>query len=66
MLPVMNGRALAELLTSARPEMRVIFMSGYTDDAIAHHGIIDSGVNFLEKPVLANTLLARVRSVLDG
>ncbi len=49
-MPGMNGRALAESLVAARPELRVLYMSGYTDDVIAHSGVLESGTLLLEKP----------------
>ena len=66
MMPVMSGPELGELLTALHPELRLIFMSGYSDSAIEHHGIVDRKAAFLEKPVMASALLSRVRQVLDG
>jgi FixJ family two-component response regulator len=57
---------MAEGLRSARPDLRVLFMSGYTDDAIGHHGILEPGVHFLQKPFATTSLLGKVREVLDG
>ena len=65
-MPDMNGRQLAEALIPQRPEMRVLYVSGYTSDIIAHHGVLDEGVEFLEKPYSFRGLLGRVRQVLDG
>jgi two-component system cell cycle sensor histidine kinase/response regulator CckA len=64
-LPKMSGRQMADALRSGRPETRVLFMSGYTDDAISHHGILEPGTHFLEKPFTADGLLRKVREVLD-
>ncbi|MBI5516900.1 MAG: response regulator [Deltaproteobacteria bacterium] len=65
-LPGMNGRALADRLRASHPALRVLYMSGYQQDVIAHHGVLDEGIELLEKPFTAASLAQRVRQVLDG
>ena len=65
-MPEMSGRQLAERLTAARAGIRVLFMSGYTNDAILHHGVLAPGVSFIQKPLTPDTLIRKVREVLDG
>jgi two-component system cell cycle sensor histidine kinase/response regulator CckA len=64
-MPGMNGRELAALVVAEHPEARVMFMSGYTDDAIARHGVLEVGTDFLEKPFAPAEVAARVRAALD-
>ncbi|MBW2096731.1 MAG: response regulator, partial [Deltaproteobacteria bacterium] len=64
-MPGMDGRNLAEKMQSKRPDMKVLFMSGYTDNAIAHHGVLDTGLSFIQKPFTAPSLARKVREVLD-
>ncbi len=64
-MPEMNGRQLFEQVSARYPEVRVLYMSGYTDDVIAHHGVIDPNVHFIQKPFSLNSLAAKVREVLD-
>ncbi len=61
-----SGKDVADTLVGRYPQLRVIFMSGYTRDAVAHDGRLDEGIEFLEKPFVPETLLAAIRSVLDG
>ncbi len=64
-MPRMGGRKLAETLLAQHPELRVLFMSGYTDDAVVRHGVLQANTNFLQKPFTPNSLAKRVREVLD-
>jgi PAS domain S-box-containing protein len=65
-MPHMNGRELAAKLAPLRPRMKVLYMSGYTEEAIARNGVIDPGTAFLEKPFSPNTLARKVRELLDA
>jgi two-component system cell cycle sensor histidine kinase/response regulator CckA len=65
-MPGMNGRALANNLLSMRPKLKRLFMSGYTADIIAHHGVLEEGVHFIQKPFSADGLAAKVREALES
>ena len=65
-MPGFSGQQLAESLAAYRPEMKVLYMSGYTADLIADHGVLESSIVLLEKPFTKEALLNRVRRVLDG
>ena len=64
-MPEMNGRELAKNLLSLYPNLKRLFMSGYTADVIAHHGVLDEGVQFIQKPFSVQKLAVKVREVLD-
>lgn len=65
-MPEMNGKELATTLKILNPQIKCIFMSGYTADVIAKHGVLDEGVHFIQKPFSLQNLAATVRDVLSG
>jgi PAS domain S-box-containing protein len=64
-MPGIDGKEVAAIVTGLRPGIRVLYMSGYTDDVIGHHGILDAGVEFISKPFHPAVLCARIREILD-
>ena len=62
----MGGKVMAEGLKTAYPDLRILFTSGYTEDAITHHGVLETEVEFLSKPYTPATLARKVRAMLDG
>ncbi|MDQ3486730.1 MAG: response regulator, partial [Acidobacteriota bacterium] len=65
-LPEMSGRALAGRLLATHPELKVLYMSGYPDDALSQHGVLDPGIALIEKPFRSGALLARIEAILRG
>jgi signal transduction histidine kinase/PAS domain-containing protein len=64
-MPGMNGKELRDRLLASRPDLKCLFMSGYTADVISHYGVLEEGVHFLQKPFTIQTLAAKVREALD-
>ncbi len=65
-MPGMSGRETADILKTQRPELRVLFMSGHTEEAIVHHWVLDPGIAFIQEPFRQNQLAAKVREILDS
>jgi len=64
-MPKIGGRELAQCLEESRPEMKVLYISGYTDDTVIHQGVLKEGMPFIQKPFTAQVLLKKVRGILD-
>jgi two-component system cell cycle sensor histidine kinase/response regulator CckA len=64
-MPLMGGKVMAEWLQATFPDLKILFTSGYTDDAISHHGVLETGVEFLAKPYTPAILARKVRQLLD-
>ncbi len=65
-MPEMTGSELSKKLYTSRPELKTLFMSGYTADVIANNGVLDSGVNFIQKPFNVKSLSTAVHSILNS
>ena len=65
-MPQMGGKVMAEWLKATYPDLKVLYTSGYTDDALAEHGVLEPGVAFLPKPYTPATLSRTVRELLDA
>ena len=64
-MPHMNGKELAETIKKERPDIKVIFMSGYTENIITHHGVLDKGINYISKPITPVALTQKIKSALN-
>jgi two-component SAPR family response regulator len=65
-MPVMGGRELAENLLEIKSNLKIVYMSGYTEDAIVHNGVLEPGTQFIQKPFTPVSLMQKVRDVLDN
>src|SRR5262249_15309867 len=65
-MPEMSGRELCETLTPSRPTMRTLYMSGYTDEALGHHGVLDGQLALIDKPFTAAALAGKLREIIEG
>jgi len=65
-MPEISGKEVADRVTELLPGLRVLFMSGYTDEAIVHHGVLDTNIEFIQKPFTPAALVRKVREVLDS
>jgi CheY-like chemotaxis protein len=64
-MPDMNGQDLANQINGLCPNIKILFMSGYTANVIAHHGVLDKGVNFIQKPFSKKDIAVKIRKILD-
>jgi CheY-like chemotaxis protein len=65
-MPVMSGRMVRDQVAALHPDVKVLYMSGYTDDVVAHQGVLEAGVHFLQKPFTARALEDKVREMMEG
>jgi len=65
-MPGMSGRQLADQLLSFHPKAKVLYMSGYTNNEIIHHGVLEGGINYIQKPFTIDRLARQVREVLEN
>jgi DNA-binding response OmpR family regulator len=65
-MPGMSGQELAGRLTTMRPEMKVLYMSGHTNETVLRHGVLETGADLLQKPFMLDDLACKVRAVLEG
>jgi signal transduction histidine kinase/CheY-like chemotaxis protein len=65
-MPRMNGQEMAEKLQQSRPSSKVIFMSGYTDDVIAEHGVLEPGIDFIQKPITSRNIVKKIHECLEA
>ena len=65
-MPEMGGKKLADHFQTSHPKTKVLFCSGYTNDALVHHGVLEPGIQFLQKPYSMQALAQKVREVLDN
>ena len=65
-MPEMSGLDLVKILGSSYPDIKCLYMSGYTANVITHHGVLDEGVHFIQKPFMIGDLAGKVREALDG
>jgi FixJ family two-component response regulator len=63
-MPGIGGKALAEQLQACLPELKVLYISGYPDAAVVHHGVLDEGIAFLQKPFSAKAIIQKVQEIL--
>jgi DNA-binding NtrC family response regulator len=64
-MPGISGPQLTDQLINLHPKMKVLYMSGYTDNAVFHHGVLEKGVNYIQKPFTIDGLMKKMREVLD-